>query len=183
MKYFSAKNKMIILAIAWIVMSSAMLLYLFNILDSSNQAQLDAMAGDRKDLAVLEAERESYNRARQDLNQMAKEAYQPDDLFSKDINFVKELEILENLSQKLNVKMVISGVSGTVGAAPKAKTTTALAVVPNTISLTGSLSSTVDFVETLEHLSFITGVNAVNISSADQGNVTVNLSSNFYLKK
>jgi Tfp pilus assembly protein PilO len=183
MKNFSAKNKMIILAVVWIAMSAAMLGYLFNIMDSSNQAQLDAMAGDRKNLAQLEAERESYNRARQDLTQMSKEAYQPDDLFSKDINFVKELEILENLSSQLNLKMTISGVNGTVSQAAKAKTLTALAVVPNTITLSGSLSSTVDFVETLEHLSFITNVNAVNIQTEDQGNVTLNLASDFYLQK
>jgi hypothetical protein len=60
---------------------------------------------------------------------------------------------------------------------------TALAVVPNTITLSGSLSSTVDFVETLEHLSFITNVNAVNIQTEDQGNVTLNLASDFYLQK
>jgi len=183
MKGFSAKNKIVALAAVWLAVCLVMLFYFFKILDSGNEAQLIAMAGDRATLAVLQAERDSYNRAQQDLDQMAKESIQPDNFFSSDIAFVKELEILENLSQKLNVQFAISGISGTVATAAKAPTVTPLVTVPAGISLTGDLNSTMAYVETLENLSFITNVSGININSADKGNVSVNLTASLYLKQ
>ena len=164
-------------------MVGAMLGYFFKILDVSNAAQVAAMAKDRKNLAVLVAERESYNQARRDLEQMAKENLQPDDFFTSDINFVKELEILEGINERMNVKMQISGIAGTAATTPKAKTITNLGIVPIGISISGDLPTVVDFVETLENLSFITTAGGFTINSADLNNVTLNLSGSFYIKK
>ena len=79
--------------------------------------------------------------------------------------------------------MQLSGVSGTINTAPKAKTTTALVVIPYSISLSGSLQDVLNFIETLENLSFITNVGSVSIAAADSGSVSAGLTANFYLRK
>jgi Tfp pilus assembly protein PilO len=108
---------------------------------------------------------------------------QPEDFFSRDITLVKELEVLEGLKQRFNVQTQIGGISGTVTSAGKAKTTTPLAVIPYSISVTGPLSDVVDFIETLENLSFITNVNNVSVTAADSGKVNASMSADFYLRK
>lgn len=167
----------------WVILSAAMFMYLFGILDASNRHTLDAMSKQRKDLALLKAEKQSYTQAQADLQELSKKSLQPDSFFSKDINLVNELRILEDWSRKLNITMQLSGLSGTVNTAPKAKTATPIVVVPYGISLTGSFSQVTNFLEVLENLSFITNVNGLSLSSANNNLVNASLSANFYLQK
>src|SRR6266404_494000 len=155
MKNFSARNKIIVLSLVWLGLSASMFLYFFNILDSSNSATVLAMAKQQQELLFLQAQDQSYQQAKLDLRKLAQESIQPGDFFSQDITLVKEIETLESLGQKLNLQMQISGVGGTVKSAPKAKTITSLATIPYSISLNGDFASAVGFIETLEHLSFI----------------------------
>ena len=60
-------------------------MYLFGLLDAANQHTLSSITQQEKDLAVLQAERESYKQAQGDLQTLAEKAYQPDNFFSKDI--------------------------------------------------------------------------------------------------
>ena len=124
-KHLSAKNKIIIIILAWLVLSFGMLTYVFKFLDSTNQQILDSMGQQKSILASLQAERESEMRAQRDLQELSQKLYQPEDFFSRDTTLVNEIKILENLGQKYNLKMQLSGVSGTINTAPKAKTTTA----------------------------------------------------------
>jgi hypothetical protein len=183
MKNFSAKNKIIFLALGWLILSFAMFIFFFKIMDHRNQQTLDSMAEERKALVVLQAESDSYKKAQADLDQLSGMAIQPDNFFSSDINLVNEIKTLEALSQKYNVQMQLSGVSGTINSAPKANTVTPIVVVPYSISLNGDLSSAVNFIENLENLSFITNVSSLAINAADKGLVHVSLAANFYLKK
>ena len=96
---------------------------------------------------------------------------------------MKELIILENLSQKLNVDMAISGVSGTVNSAPKAKTITSVVTVSIGFGLKGNLRSVMDFVETLEHLNFVVNVSGISLSAGEGDTVSASLSAGLYLKK
>ncbi len=173
---------MIVLAI-WLSLSLIMFFYLFSILDITNTQSIKAMEQQNKDLAVLIAERESYIKAKADLQKISKEEIQPDTFFSKDISLVNEIRTLESWAEKLNVKMQLTGVSGTINTLPKAKTLTPIGTVPYSIGLLGSFTQVVNFVEVLENLSFITNVTAVSISNAADGQVNLNLSASFYLKK
>lgn len=183
MNKLSAKNKIFALLAVWIVLSALMFGYFFNFLDKSNQLALASIAGKNKDLAQLKAERESYKQAQADLDKLDQKAYLPESFFSQDISLVNEIRTLEDLSKKLNVDMRLSGISGTVNTAAKAKTITPIVIVPYSLGLTGDFFQIVDFVESLENLAFITNVSALSISAADKGLVNANLSALFYLKK
>ena len=67
------------------------------------------MAQQRKDLANLKAERESYRLAKEDLEALANKTYQPVDFFSKDVSLVTEIKTLEALGEQMGVTMQLSG--------------------------------------------------------------------------
>lgn len=179
----SAKNKIIALIFGWLAVSCLMFLYLFKILDASNQATLDGMAKDQSNLVILQAQDKSYKQAQADLQQLAQKPNQPDDFFSTDINLVDEIQTLEDLAAKYNLTMQLSGVAGTIGSLPPAPTKTPIALVPYGITLNGDFFQVVNFIENLEHLSFITNVGNLNIGATDKGSVTASLNANFYLRK
>jgi hypothetical protein len=160
-----------------------MFLNFFKIMDGQNQVLLDSMAKDRQSLLVLEAQDQSFKQAQGDLDKMAAQPLQPNNFFSKDINFVIEIQTLENLSQKYGVTMQLGGVSGTVNSAPKATTASNIALIPYSIVLSGTLQQCVNFIENLENLSFASPVNAISVSAGTQGQINVSLASDFYLLK
>jgi len=183
MKNFSAKNKIAVTALAWLILTAAMFLYFFPIMDGKNQAALDGMAQDRKNLVLLQAQDKSFKQAQADLRELAAKTSQPEDFFSKDIALVNEIKTLEGLAAKYNLKMSLSGVSGTVGALPPASTATPLAEIPYGITLNGDFYQAVNFIESMENLAFVTNITGLSIGSADKSNVTVSLNANFYLRK
>jgi hypothetical protein len=183
MKKTSAKNKLVMLAIAWIVVSCSMFLYFFNFLDASNRQTVNAMQGQKKSLAALQGQQQSFELAKSDLDKLAAQPVQPDNFFSRDITLVNEIQTLEDWSQKLNVNMQLSGLSGTIALEPNANTITPIAQVPYAISLKGSLSQVTDFFQVLENLSFVTNVVGVSVSAEDSNSVNASLSAEFYLRK
>lgn len=183
MAQMKSKNKIFLALALWVGFCATMFFYFFNILDKANQSTLNSMTEQRKDLASLKAERESYRLAKQDLEDLAKKNYQPTDFFSKDISLVAEIKTLEALGEQMGVTLQLSGVSGTASTAAKANTVTALAAIPYSIYLTGKLEQVVKFIETVENLSFITKTNALSISAAENGNVSAVLAASFFIKK
>jgi Tfp pilus assembly protein PilO len=183
MKKSSAKNKIILVLLAWLILSASMFLYFFKLLDVQNQATLDSMAQERKDLASLQAQDQSYKQAQADLQELAGKPYQPEDFFTSDISLVNEIQTLENLAAKYNLTMQISGIAGTIETLQSANTVTPIAMVPYGITLSGDFFQTVNFIESLEHLSFIANPTNISINGADNGNVSASMSANFYLKK
>jgi len=183
MNKFSAKNKIYVAAAVWLISCGLMFGYFFKILARSNESAVVEILQQKKDLASLQAERDSFERARSDLKMLAGEAYQPEAFFSRDITLVKEIEVLENLGKQLDVKLSLSGLSGTTKTAPKAKTQGAIVIVPYNIILQGSFEKIVDFIETLENLDFITNIGGLSLSAGSGGTVTLNFTSNFYLRQ
>ncbi|HVY67690.1 MAG TPA: hypothetical protein VHA30_02250 [Patescibacteria group bacterium] len=180
----SAKNKIVLLAVLWLVLGCAMFLYFFQILDNANLKTVADMADQQKKLATLQAQGNGYKKAQDDLAQFAQEPYQPADFFSKDVTLVKEIQTLEDLGQRYGVDMQLSGLSGTVDSASKAPTTrTGIVSVPYSINLTGDFNSVVEFIEHLENLSFITNATGLTVSAASGGQVNANLTAMFYLQK
>ena len=183
MKPLSAKNKIIIIALAWLVLTALNFGYFFNIMDGKNRAILNALEQQKLARAILRSERESEKQAEKDLQELKAKPYQPENFFSRDITLVNEIETLDNLSKKLNVSMQLSGIAGTVNTEPKAKTLTDLAAIRYSMTLNGSLPQAMNFIETMENLSFITNIETVSINAADKDSVIANLAPNFYLRK
>lgn len=181
MNKMSAKNKIIILLLGWLFVSGLMIFYLFKILDNANQQTLSLMDHDRQSLAMLEAEDKNFKQAQSDLQKLAQEPMSPAGFFSRDITLVKEIETLENMQQKYGVKMTLSGVSGTVNTLPAAPTASPIVVTPYGISLTGTLTQVVNFIEALENAAFVTDISGLSLSTAGQNQVNATLSANFYL--
>jgi hypothetical protein len=179
----SAKNKIIILSVAWLVISFIMLSFIFKIMDTKNQAALERMATDRQDLAILQGKSLSFKQAQSDLEKLSKEELQPTDFFSKDINLVKEIQVLEDLDAKFNTKVVFSGVSGVIGKGQlSADTASAMSLVPYTLSVNGSFQDVVKLVESFENLYFISKINGLSLSSSGEGGVNANIGSGFYVE-
>lgn len=179
----SAKNKIILLSIAWLVVAVIMNLFLFKIMNKKNQAALDDMATDRQNLVLLEKESESFKKAQNDLEKMAEQKIQPADFFSKDITLVNEIKVLEDLNNLFGTEVNFSGVSGVVNPGlAGAGTASGLVFVPYSVSLSGSLAGVIKQIETIENLKFITKINGLNLSSTAEGKVNATLSSGFYVK-
>jgi Tfp pilus assembly protein PilO len=183
MKPMSAKNKIVIAVVLWLVVSAAMIMYGFNIFSGSNQKMLFQIQESKKELAALQEEKNSYTQAQKDLEQMQKKDIQPSDFFSKDITLVEELKILEDLQESLQIKLTVSGVSGTAGTAPKAKTQSDIVVVPYAISASGPFENILKLVQTLENLPFITNIGSLAVSTGEKGSVNFSTSANFYLRR
>jgi len=170
------------LCIVWAVLTAAMFLFFFRILDASNQQTVDSMTSEQANLAALQGQKQNYEEAKADLDKLAQQPIQPDDFFSKDITLVNEIQTLQDWSQKLSVKMTLSGISGTINSQPKADTTTPLVKIPYAISLVGSLGQVTAYIEVLENLGFVSNVSGLSVSAGDNGTVSASLSANLYLK-
>ena len=173
MKRLSAKNKIIVLVLIWLALSASMFMYFFNFFDVQNQQILDSMADDRKNLVVLQNENQSFKLVQADLQKLAGETYQPADFFTSDIRLVNEVSALESLGQKY----------GTVSSQPPAPTVTPMVAITYSVSLNGPLKQVVEFIEDMENLNFVTSVNGLSISVAQDNTVNANLSANFYVQK
>ena len=182
-KKLSAKNKIFAILAAWVVAGLVLQFYIYKILDNSNTALVGKIEQQNREVSVLDAERISFEKAQEDLNELSKKELQPEDLFSRDVTLVNEVKYLEELGRSLGLELNLSGLSGTTKNAPKAKTQGELVVVPYVMNVVGSFSKVVDFIETFENLPFITVLEGLSLSTLGTGEVSVNMRANFYLKK
>jgi Tfp pilus assembly protein PilO len=181
MKTTSAKTKIYATLGLWILLCVSMLGYFFGILDKGNQESVNVINTQNRELKSWLAERDSYKAALADLAAMQKQAYQPDDFFGKDVTLVNEIKILQDWATRLGLTLVLSGISGTVQAAPKAQTSTNLATIPFGVSLQGPFDKTLAYLEVLENLSFVVSIHSVSISTVSANSVSMSLNANFYL--
>jgi hypothetical protein len=178
----SSKNKIYLLCVAWVAGCVIMFLYVFKILDNSNQKLVDSFADQQQSLEVLQSQQESYKQANADLAKVQTEKYEPQDLFSQDITLVDELKTLETLSKKANVNMTLSGISGTVKGAQRAPTESGLFQIPYTILITGTLNDCVSFLQSLEHVKFVTTVPSLTLNSGTNNSVSINMTGFLYIR-
>ena len=183
MNRVSAKPKIYLALAIWLIVCFVVFSYVFKFLERANKQTKSKIDQQNKELTVLEAEKESFDKAKEDLSNLSQKDLQPEDFFSKDITLVNEIKTLETLAQNLGVELNLSGISGTTKTAPKAKTQGDIVIIPYSISLNGQFSKTVDYIESLENLPFITRLTALSINAAASGNVNANLTANFYLRK
>ncbi|PIR96092.1 MAG: hypothetical protein COT92_02925 [Candidatus Doudnabacteria bacterium CG10_big_fil_rev_8_21_14_0_10_42_18] len=179
----SAKYKIFIGLALWLVVSFFALGYMFKLLEKSSSESLVQINKQQKELAVLKNEYESFLKAQEDIQQISREQFSVDGFFSSDLTFVNEIKTFEDLAERLNLEINLSGISGTIDSLPKAETKGEIFVVPYRIALNGSFTNSVEFIENLENLPFITTISTVSLSAAGGGTVNTNLSGSFFLKK
>jgi Tfp pilus assembly protein PilO len=179
----SAIYKIYLTLAFWVGLSAFMFFYGFNVLGSVNVRAAADISRQKSQLLALQAQQQSYLLSQRDLQQMQAEKVQPEDFFSVDITLVKEIQTLEDLGKSLGVNLTLGGISGIVSPLPKGKSEVELYTLPYSISVSGTLEKTVDFIETLEHLGFITTLNSLSLSSSADGTVSASMGANFYIRK
>lgn len=179
----SIKNKIYAAVAVWLVLCGSMFGYFFKIFDRTNTVLVASIQQQNKDLLQLEKEQDSYNKAKQDLAALARENIQPQDFFGRDVTLVNEIKTLETISGLAGVDLNLSGLSGTIKAAPKAKTLSDIAVIPYSMRVKGGFPNVVSFLEMMEHLNFITNVSSITVNGTDQTDIGVSLTAFFYLNK
>jgi Tfp pilus assembly protein PilO len=177
------KSKIITGIAVWLVITLALFLYGFRILDHSNQTLADQLLAQKNSYRQLEAEQRSYQLGKKDLEALAQKSYQPSDFFSNDTKLVKEITSLEALAGDYGLDFRLQ-VSGTIDSAIKSPGAAGpIVLVPFSISVSGPFAKVVDFMDQTEHLAFILHVKALSVSAADKGNVATVMSGNFFLIK
>jgi len=178
----SYKNKIFVVVALLLVISASMFLYFFHIIDNSNHLLVTTFADKQHSLEVLQAQEESFRQANSDLTKVLAEKYQPGDLFSQDVTFVNELKVLEDLGTSMNVKLDITGISGTIKTAQKATSLSNLVQIPYSVTVEGTLTNCLMFLESAEHLKFATIIPSMELSSGGDNDVIINLTGFFFLK-
>lgn len=180
---FNAKIKIFITGILWVLLCVSMPGYFFKILDSSNSVLIEKIATQKKELEELKIEKDSFQKAKTDLENFALQPYQPENFFSNEINVVNELKTLEALGPKLNLNVTMSGLSGTIGGASKAQVEGDIVQLPYNFTIAGPYNKALQFVEILENLDFVIHNSSVSVSPGAGGNVNIILSSYLFLKR
>ncbi len=183
MNALTAKQKIYALAALWLALCAGMYFYFFNILDSKNQELAFGIVGQNKERMMLEAEQESFKQAKADLAMLDQQPVSPNDFFSQDVTLVNEIKALEAAAEQYGVTLTINNLSGTVKTATKAKTLNDMVYVSATLSIKGSLTGIVQYMEYVENAKFIANVSNMNITAADENKTSAALDIQFYLKK
>ena len=179
----SVKNKLISACLVWVVLCFIMFGFVFPKQQKNSLSIITQLKDLKSQQLVLEAEKNNYLEAKNDLDKLVKAEIAPKDFFSKNITLVSEIKKLENLASELGIKLTLSGISGTLQSATRAKTVSEIFSIPYTINLEGPLDKTISYIEYLENLEFINSIGQMDISAGDKGVVLVNLSANFYIIK
>jgi len=182
MKGFSYKYKIYVLIAAVVMAALVFFGLIYGWVARSNEAVANGLTAKNQEYAEVLAEEQSYELGKKDLVTLQSKQLQPADLFSQDTKVVKEINTLETLAGSLGVKFNLS-VSGTVKDAPKVPgVSSTLYTVPYTVTLEGPFDKVINFIETTEHLNFVTQTNALSMGPDDKGGVQATLTSAFFIK-
>ncbi|MCL5775148.1 MAG: hypothetical protein M1333_02960 [Patescibacteria group bacterium] len=184
MKLKKNTTKIYVTLAVWAFLTVGMFVYGFKIVENSNtqaQAKLDTL---NSELSALQAERDSFNKAKKDLDTLASKDMQPEDFYSKDTTLVNEIRFFEGLADRVGIKMQLSGPSGTSQTAPKAKSLSGeIILVPLNISVSGPFPKVLEFAQAMENLPFATQTNGFTLSTLSATEVSANFVGSFYLRK
>lgn len=179
----NSKIKIILVLVGFVLFTSAMFWFGYDIIGKRNQEIADSIAKQRVELNLLQREQKSFEEGKKDLAELAKSAYPPEDLFSRDTKVVKEIQQLEAIAQKYDLELTLT-VSGTSQTAVKVAGTTAeLFAVPYKIILTGKFENTLQFMQATQRLPFITHAMDVSVVATKDDQTRTQISSEFYIKK
>ena len=176
------RRKTQVLVLAWLTVIAVLFGYVFSLVDVSNQKILQEIQVQQLKYEQLLAEQKSYLLARQDLDKLATLRFRPDEFFSRDVQLVSEIRMLEELAENLEVDFNI-GLAGEAKNLAKAPDTSEELIVPYSLQLSGSFAHMIQYLEVMERLPFVTSVKTINFSPAAAGDVNLSLAAQFYIKK
>lgn len=179
----NSKIKIILVLVGFVLFTGAMFWFGYDIIGARNHALADSIAKQRVELNLLQREQKSFEEGKKDLAELAKSAYPPEDLFSRDTKVVKEIQQLEAVAQKYDIDLTLT-VSGTSQTAVKATGTSAeLFAVPYKLILAGTFENTLKFMQVTQRLPFITHAKDISVVSTKDDQTRTQISSEFYIKK
>ncbi len=176
-------NKIYLAALTWLVLTFVVFSYLFPhfsqsliTLQQSHQEQISQ-------LDSLKTQALGLQKMQDDLQQVDNQPVKLGSFFTSDINLVKEIQRIEDISQKTNIAETLQ-VTGTVDKAlPASKTSSGLFLVPYTLALNGSFPEVLNFLKYFENSYFISPLNAITVSYVAKGSVNATILSNFIIHK
>lgn len=179
----NSKTKIIIVIVAFVLFAVFMFWIGYGIIGNKNKTASDEIGKRRVELEVLQREQKSFEQGKIDLAELSKSAFPPDELFSSDTKVVKEIQMLEQIAQKYNLDLTIA-VNGTTAQAQKVSGTTSdLYAVPYNMTLVGSFSNALLFIQAAERLPFITHAQDISVTVGTKDNSNTVITSEFYIKK
>lgn len=178
----SPKNKIYIAITLWVVVVFILFWYGFPVFERVNLSAANQVLNKSKQFQELQQQQASYQAGKNDLETMSKKPYQPTDFFSKDTSVVNEIEALEKLAKDNSLELELT-VTGTKAGAAKAPTQGDFLQIPYTLSLTGTTANLVNFLQYYENLKFITHAQALDITTAKEGQIRATMSAVFYVQK
>lgn len=183
MRGVTSKIKIIALVSIFILFATGMYLFGYGIMASRNQELTDTIAKRNVDLEVLQREQKSFEQGKKDLAILQKSQYPPDELFSSDTKVVKEIQLMESSAQRYNIDLTINVTGSQQDAMPVAGTSSQLSAIPYTLTLNGPFGNILMFMQSAEHMPFVTHVNnlSLTVSAGDKSRATIG--SEFYIKK
>ncbi len=183
MPQFNSRIKLFIVIVAFAVFAALMFSYGYGIIENRNQGRLDLVNQKNLEYEVLLKEQKNFEQGKKDIEALNSKAFPPQDLFSKDTKVVKEIRDLEEYANRYDLEMELK-VSGTSKTAIKVPgVTSELLLFPYTVTVTGAFNNIMQYIEAVEHATFITQTKAVDFTSLESGLTRAELSSEFYLKK
>jgi len=176
------KSKISLVVAIFLAVAAIMFFFVFPRFHSRNVKLSLDVSSQRQTLEQLLQQQRSYEQGKKDLETLKTKPVQPDELFSRDTRVVKEIKTLEDLSKTYALDMSLQ-VSGTAKDAQKVKSSTQLLFVPYSLSVTGPFDKVLAFLDSAEHLSFISPIKTIAITAQKDGIVKTTLTADFYIKK
>lgn len=183
MPKLTARVKLFIVIFSFAAFAALMFAYGYAIIENRNQGRLDLVNQKNLELEVLRKEQTNFEQGKKDIEALASKAFPPQELFSKDTKVVKEIRDLEEFAARYSLEMNLA-VSGTSKTAVKVPGVTSdLLLVPYVVTVTGAFNNIMQYIEAVEHSTFITQTKAIDITAIAGGLSRAELSSEFYLRK
>lgn len=183
MKNLGAKYKIAIMGVVFLLFAVVMFMFGYKIFATRNQGLADSTSQRRLEYEVLQREQKSSEQGKKDLAELENKTYPPTDLFSQDTNVVKEIKTLEDAATKNNIALSLQ-ISGTAKTATKvAGVSSELYTVPYIVTMEGTFTDLMNYVQTTEHMPFVSYTKVMNINAIDDGKVRMVMNSDFYIRK
>lgn len=175
-------SKIYIAAVVWLALSGAVFGLIF---PKMARSLVDLQQSHQKQITELNSLQEQalgLQKMENDLSQADAQPVKLGSFFTADINLVREVQRLEDISQKTSMAESLT-ISGTADKAAAVQSASGLYQVPYTLSLKGSFPSFVRYLQYLENSYFISPVNGLTINYAGKGQIDATVLANFLIHK
>ncbi|MEZ4180382.1 MAG: hypothetical protein R3B41_02630 [Candidatus Doudnabacteria bacterium] len=183
MSQLSAKSKVIILLVGFVIFAVLMFFLVYPYFDKRNKDILAQINTKKLDLIILEREQKNFKQARTDIEDLRSKDYPPQELFSRDTKVVKEIKVLEGIANDYNLDFSLQVNGGVEDFKPVEGLTSELFIVPYSVTLEGAYNNVLKYLGSAQKTSFINHTTVVSIRAIEDGLVEAIIESNFYLQE